>query len=230
MAVQPRIVALVPMKGHSERVPNKNFRTFNGKPLYRWILDALLGLDEVAEVVINTDARAIFESQGVGGLPRVRLRDRKPELCGDFVSMNKVLADDVANVPADIYLMTHSTNPLLLPGTLRKAIGHYRAAVAAGTADSLFAVNRFQTRFYDGSGRPINHDPANLIRTQDLEPWYEENSNLYIFSAESFAQSGARIGARPEMFVTPRAESLDIDDEEGWRMAEAVAIGRERLA
>lgn len=229
MAATPRIVALVPMKGHSERVPNKNFRHFNGKPLYRWIVDALLELDEVAEVVINTDARATFESQGVGAFPRVRLRDRKPELCGDFVSMNKVLADDVANVPADIYLMTHSTNPLLLPATIRKAIEHYTASVAAGKADSIFAVNRFQTRFYAEDGRPINHDPANLIRTQDLEPWYEENSNLYLFSAESFAESGARIGVRPAMFVTPRAESLDIDDAEGWRMAEAVSIGREKL-
>jgi CMP-N-acetylneuraminic acid synthetase len=226
---EPRIVALVPMKGHSERVPNKNFRAFNGKPLYRWIVDALLELPEVAEVVINTDARATFEAQGVGALPRVRLRDRKPELCGDFVSMNKVLADDVANVPADIYVMTHSTNPLLLPGSIRKAIAHYRAVVADGSADSVFAVNRFQTRFYRGDGSPINHDPKNLIRTQDLEPWYEENSNLYIFSAASFAASGARIGVKPKMFETPRAESLDIDDQEGWEMAEAVSVGRERL-
>jgi CMP-N-acetylneuraminic acid synthetase len=200
MAVQPRIVALVPMKGHSERVPNKNFRTFNGKPLYRWILDALLGLDEVAEVVINTDARAIFESQGVGGLPRVRLRDRKPELCGDFVSMNKVLADDVANVPADIYLMTHSTNPLLLPDTIRKAIGHYRAVTEAGAADSLFAVNRFQTRFYDGSGRPINHDPdagPRAVVRGELQP-------LHLFGRELRAERRANRRAPRDVRDTAR--------------------------
>lgn len=229
MAASPRIVALVPMKGHSERVPNKNFRPFNGKPLYRWIVDALLELPEIAEVVINTDARGTFEAQGVGALPRVRLRDRKPELCGDFVSMNKVLADDVANVPADIYVMTHSTNPLLLPATISRAIKHYQEVVGSGKADSIFAVNRMQTRFYREDMSPVNHDPKNLIRTQDLEPWFEENSNLYIFSAGSFAASGARIGVKPEMFVTPRAESLDIDDQEGWEMAEAVSIGRECL-
>ncbi len=225
----PRIVALVPMKGHSERVPNKNFRVFHGKPLYRWIVDTLLELPEIAEVVINTDARATFEAQGVGALPRVRLRDRAPALCGDFVSMNKVLADDVAHVPADLYVMTHSTNPLLRAGTIRRAIAHYRQLTGEGTADSVFAVNRFQTRFYRADGSAVNHDPANLIRTQDLEPWYEENSNLYLFSAASFARTQARIGARPAMFETPRAESLDIDDQEGWEMAEAVAIGRERL-
>lgn len=226
MTDTPRIVALVPMKGHSERVPNKNFRAFNGKPLYRWIVDALLELPEISEVIINTDARATFESQGVGALPRVRLRDRKPELCGDFVSMNKVLGDDVANVPADIYVMTHSTNPLLQAATIRGAIKRYREVVEQGIGDSIFAVNRFQTRFYREDMSAINHDPQNLIRTQDLEPWYEENSNLYIFSAPSFSKTQARIGARPQMFVTPRSESLDIDDQEGWDMAEAVSIGR----
>ncbi len=226
MTETPRIVALVPMKGHSERVPNKNFRAFNGKPLYRWIVDALLELPEIAEVIINTDARATFESQGVAALPRVRLRDRKPELCGDFVSMNKVLGDDVANVPADIYVMTHSTNPLLQSATISGAIKRYREVVAQGLGDSIFAVNRFQTRFYREDMSAINHDPNNLIRTQDLEPWYEENSNLYIFSAASFAKTQARIGGRPQMFVTPRSESLDIDDQEGWDMAEAVSIGR----
>ncbi len=94
----------------------------------------------------------------------------------------------------------------------------------------MFAVNKFQTRFYREDGSAINHDPNNLIRTQDLEPWYEENSNLYIFSAASFARTNARIGAKPQMFVTTRSESLDIDDQEGWDMAEAVCIGRERRA
>lgn len=225
----PRIVALVPMKGHSERVPNKNFRPFHGKPLYRWIIDALLELPEIAEVVINTDALATFESQGLGGMARVRLRDRPDHLRGDFVSMNKVLADDVAHVPADVYLMTHSTNPLLRPATIRAAITRFAEVRVAGLADSLFAVNRFQTRFYREDGTAVNHDPRRLVRTQDLPPWFEENSNLYLFTAESFARTGARIGARPLMFVTPRAESLDIDDEEGWQLAEAVAIGRERL-
>lgn len=229
MADSPRIVALVPMKGHSERVPNKNFRLFNGKPLYRWIIDALLELPEISEVVINTDARATFEEQGVDGLSRVRLRDRKPELCGDFMSMNRVLADDVVNVPADIYVMTHSTNPLLQPETIRRGIEMFSRVTSDGSGDSVFSVNRFQTRFYRGDGNPINHDPNNLIRTQDLEPWYEENSNLYIFSAESFARTNARIGIQPRMFETPRSESLDIDDQEGWDMAEAVSIGRSHL-
>ena len=104
IATQARIVALLPMKANSERVKGKNFREFCGKPLFRWILDALLAIDEIDEVVINTDARHILAENGLVEGGRVRIRDRKPELCGDTVSMNLILADDIAAVPADTVL------------------------------------------------------------------------------------------------------------------------------
>lgn len=219
----PRTVALLPMKAHSARVSRKNFRPFAGKPLFRWILDSLLALPEIDLVVINTDARDILTGHGLRDAERVLIRDRRPELCGDFTSMNLVLADDVAAVEASTYLMTHTTNPLLRPATIRAALAAFAGGRAAGTADSLFTVNRFQTRFYRADGSAVNHDPKNLIRTQDLEPWFEENSNLYLFDRTSFAQTRARIGARPMMFETPRIESADIDDQEGWEIAEALA-------
>ena len=212
------------MKGHSARVPGKNFKGFAGRPLVRHILDTLLEIAEIERVVINTDARETLERLGIGDGPRVLIRDRRPEICGDFVSMNRVIEDDVEAVPGDVYLMTHTTNPLLGAATIRRAIEACAVARAEGRADSLFTVNRVQTRLYDAAGRAINHDAANLVRTQDLEPWFEENSNLYIFTRDSFAATRARIGARPMMFETPRAESVDIDDLHGWHMAEALAL------
>lgn len=219
-----KIVALLPMKANSERVKGKNFRLFNGKPLFRWILETLLAVEEIDEVIINTDARHILAENGLVDGPRLRIRDRRPEICGDFVSMNLVLADDVANVPADIYVMTHTTNPLLSIESVRGSIDLYKKAVAEGTGDSVFTVNKFQTRFYRADVSAINHDPDNLIRTQDLEPWFEENSNLYVFSKDSFAKTNARIGKKPLMFEMGRTESVDIDDAESWQMAEAMSM------
>lgn len=218
-----RIVALLPMKANSERVKGKNFRDFHGKPLFRWILDALLEVDEIDQVVVNTDARRILADNGLTDTDRVLIRDRKPEICGDFVSMNKVLADDIANVAADTYLMTHTTNPLMSANTMRGAIKAFRQARRDGRADSLFTVDKVQTRFYRSDCSAVNHDPDNLIRTQDLEPWFEENSNLYLFSRESFAATNARIGRRPMMYEGPRFESIDIDDQEDWDFAMVAA-------
>jgi CMP-N-acetylneuraminic acid synthetase len=225
-----RTIALLPMKAHSARVSGKNFREFAGKPLFRWILDTLLEVKEIDRLVINTDARDILAEKGLVDTDRILIRDRKPEICGDLVSMNLVIADDLQNVPADAYVMTHTTNPLISAATIRAALASYEAGVASGTHDSLFTVNKFQTRFYRTDGSPVNHDPTNLIRTQDLEPWFEENSNLYIFSPESFAATTARIGKKPILFETPRAESADIDDQEGWDIAETLAkAGQEKL-
>jgi CMP-N-acetylneuraminic acid synthetase len=225
--MKKRIVALLPMKANSERVRGKNFRDFNGKPLFRWILDALLEISEIDLVVINTDARAVLALHGLVDSARVMIRDRKPEICGDMVSMNLVLADDVQSVEADIYLMTHTTNPLLSSETLRKALLIYDDALSVRQADSLFTVNKIQTRFYRSDGSAVNHDPDNLVRTQDLEPWYEENSNLYLFTRESFLKTNARIGKRPIMFETTKFESIDIDTPEDWDFA--VIAGRYML-
>jgi CMP-N-acetylneuraminic acid synthetase len=219
------IVALLPMKAHSERVPGKNFRPIAGKPLVKWILDALLRVDAISKIVINTDARELLEKIGITDSERVLIRDRKEDLCGDMVSMNLILADDIAAVEADLYLMTHTTNPLISTEILRDAIESFERN---DEPDSLFSVNKIQTRFYRDDGTAVNHDPDNLIRTQDLEPWYEENSCLYLFTSESFAMTGARIGEKPMMYETPPLESLDIDEPYQWFLSEAVLEKRER--
>lgn len=218
-----KIVVLLPMKANSVRVSGKNFRDFCGKPLFRWILDTLLQVPEIDRIVINTDARHILAENGLVETGRVTIRDRKPEICGDHVSMNRVLADDVANVPADLYLMTHTTNPLMSIDTIRRAITVFRQTRASGSADSLFTVDKVQTRFYREDGSPVNHDPDNLIPTQDLEPWFEENSNLYLFTRDSFAATNARIGKRPMMFESPPFESIDIDTPADWDFAVVAA-------
>lgn len=217
------------MKAHSQRVSGKNFRSFAGKPLFRWILDTLLAMPEIDKVVINTDARSLLAQGGLRESSRVLIRDRKAELCGDQVSMNLVLADDVRAIDSECYLMTHTTNPLLSGNTIRAALKAYSDARESGTCDSLFTVNKYQTRFYRSDGSAVNHDPKNLIRTQDLEPWFEENSNLYVFNRKSFSATGARIGHKPLMYPTPRWESADIDDAEGWLIAESLAVTRTHL-
>ncbi|MBM1219858.1 acylneuraminate cytidylyltransferase family protein [Ponticoccus sp. SC6-69] len=211
------------MKANSQRIKGKNFRDFQGRPLFRWVLDSLLQTPDIDEVVINTDARHILADNGLVEGGRIRIRDRKPELCGDTVSMNMILADDISAVEAETYLMTHTTNPLLKFATIQNALRAYRVGVTSGTADSLFAVNRIQTRFYREDGSAVNHDPDNLIQTQDLEPWFEENSNLYIFSRESFAATNARIGRNPILFEMNKMEAADIDTPEDWMLASALA-------
>tara|TARA_A100001015_G_scaffold308582_1_gene406446 strand:- start:1243 stop:1929 length:687 start_codon:yes stop_codon:yes gene_type:complete len=217
-----KLVALLPMKANSERVKGKNFRDFGGKPLFRWMLDTLESIKEIDTIVINTDARQILKNNGLTESNRIIIRDRKPEISGDLVSMNLIINDDVQNIDSDIYLMTHTTNPLLSKKSIQLAISNFKKALKSNDVDSLFSVNKVQERFYNFKVEALNHDPNNLIRTQDLDPWFQENSNLYLFTKKSFLSTNARIGSKPMFIETPWFESTDIDTPDDWELAEVM--------
>ena len=214
------MIALLPMKANSERVPNKNFRLIAGKPLYVWILENLFKLDFLEKIIINTDANFELFDQFKNN-NKLILRSRLEHLRGDHVSMNFIIEDDLKYFQADDYLMTHTTNPNLSPKTLTKAYSLFKER-DKNRFDTLFSVTRFQGRFYREDYSAVNHDPSELIRTQDLPPLFLENSCLYMFSREDFFRHNARIGSKPIMFETPQLESIDIDTESDWLIAESV--------
>lgn len=214
-----KTVALLPMKANSERVTGKNFKNFCGKPLFVWTLEKLISIKELDKIIINTDAKNILEKYEIINNDKIILRDRPKDICGDLVSMNLIIGNDVENVSAKTYIMTHTTNPLTTKESFISALNKYEDGLSQGY-DSLFSVNKIQNRFYDKHSKPINHDPNNLIRTQDLEPWFEENSNIYVFSKESFKHTNARIGLKPQMLEIDPIESTDIDNPSDWELAE----------
>jgi CMP-N-acetylneuraminic acid synthetase len=205
-----RIAALIPMRHHSQRVPGKNYRLLAGKPLFHHILETLLACPEINEVVVNTDSPDIMDGLNKD-FPQVRILPRPAHLCADDVPMNEILTYDTAQVAADFYLQTHTTNPLLSRETLSAGIQTFLQLYPA--YDSLFSVTRLQTRLWDQLGRAINHNPNILLQTQDLPPVYEENSCLYIFRREALLSRRNRLGERPYMYEIDPAEAWDIDDE-----------------
>lgn len=217
----PKVIGLVPMKAHSERIPNKNLRPFCGRPLFHYILEALLACRYIEAIYIDTDGEAIAQEAMAHFKERVQILWRPESIRGDHVSMNVIIGHDVSQVPGTYFLQTHSTNPLLTSATITQAIERF---VDVGDHDSLFSVTRIQARLYDRHGHPLNHDPREMRRTQDLAPIYEENSNLYLFSRSSFSHTGRRIGQRPLLFEMSKLEAMDIDDEEDFRLAESLCL------
>ena len=205
-----KIAALVPMRHHSQRVPGKNYRLLAGRPLYQHILLSLLAVPQIDQIVIDTDSPIIIE--GVQAqFPQITIIERPEHLRDDHVPMNEILTYDTGQVNADLYLQTHSTNPLLRPQTISQAIERLQSSFPA--YDSLFSVTRLQTRLWDQLGRAINHNPAILLQTQDLPPVYEENSCIYIFTRQNLVERRNRLGLRPLMFPIDAAEAWDIDEE-----------------
>ncbi len=214
------------MKGTSERVPKKNVRPLCGRPLLQWILEALTNSRHVEEIILNTDDQEIADKATenfdvtIHWRPEHLLTITSNEAC-------QLMAHDIAMTPGDHFLQTHSTNPLLKTETIDQAIETYFGNLEK--YDSLFSVTPIQKRFFWEDGRPINHDPDKLIKTQELPFVYEENSCIYIFSRHVFETLGNRMGIKPFMFTMDPYESVDIDEPFDFSMAEALMSERLKL-
>jgi len=221
---RPFIAAIVPMRHTSHRAVGKNYRPFLGKPLFWWVMQTLFDSQRVDQIVVDTDSPTIRE--GLQGDDRVTLLERPDHLRASTVPMNDVLLNTVAQLDADLFVQTHSTNPFLRPETLDAAVDRF--LLSQNTHDSAFSVARLQTRLWDKEGRPLNHNPHVLKRTQDLDPVFEESSTFYILSESTLKERHNRIGRRPLMIEVSPIEAYDIDDEDDFLIAEAIgrALGK----
>jgi CMP-N-acetylneuraminic acid synthetase len=218
-----KIAALVPMRHHSQRVPGKNYRPLAGKPLYQHIIEALLAAPEITTIMVDTDSEPVIEGLRAN-FPQVKIILRPENLRAPEMSMNEILTYDTAQVEADFYLQTHSTNPLLKAETISAAVQKFLGAYPA--FDSMFSVTRLQTRLWDSLTRAINHNPAILLQTQDLPPVFEENSCFYLFTRANLLAKRNRLGERPLMYEIPRHEAVDIDEEFDFQLAEIMMRAR----
>lgn len=209
-----RTVAIVPMKLNNRRLPQKNTKCFtNGKPLCYYILSTLLTVDGVDEVYVycsNPDIQE-FIPEGVKYLKRSESLDQ------DTTKMNEVLQCFAADVPADIYVMTHTTAPFISKESIEKGLN----AVKGGNFDSSFAAKKLQD-FLWKDGVPFNYELDNIPRTQDLPALYEETSGFYIYRNEVMTRLNRRIGEKPYIVEVGEIESIDIDEAEDFMIADAI--------
>lgn len=209
-----RIVAIVPMKLNNRRLPQKNTKTFtNGKPLCHYILSTLLKVDEIDDVYVycsNPDIKE-FIPKGVHFLQRSESLDQ------DTTKMNEVLQSFSKDVPADIYVMTHTTAPFITVESIKKGL----LAVLSKEYDSAFAAKKLQD-FLWKDGVPFNYELNNIPRTQDLPVLYEETSGFYIYESEVMTKLNRRIGEKPFIVEVGEIESIDIDEKEDFMIADAV--------
>lgn len=213
-------VAIVPMRHNSERVPGKNYRPLAGIPLYHYVVRALSAVPEIDTIVIDTDSDFIADDCAAH-FPSVRVVARPEHLRDGNIAMNNVLLNTLTQFDADIVLQTHSTNPFLKPDTVSAALRFFDRPDCQ--FDSVFSVTRLQVRLWDAQTRPVNHDPSVLLRTQDLAPLFIENSCFFIFTPKLLRDRESRIGVRPYMFEMSALEAVDIDTEDDFALASAIA-------
>ena len=145
------ISAIVPIKKESQRVPNKNFKMINGKPLFFWIISSLNASNYIDEIVINCDDIYV-EQQLNEHFDFLKFVYRPTELTGNEISMNKIIEYTIPYCKNDSIIQTHTTNPLLSVDTINDVIEKHLKSNS-----NFFSVTSLQERLYDKKGKPINH-------------------------------------------------------------------------
>jgi CMP-N-acetylneuraminic acid synthetase len=208
----------IPIKQKSQRVPNKNFKLFRNKKLYKYVLENFKK-QKNAQICVDTDSSEIQEYCAENKIDFIK---RKNYLRGHKVSVLDIIKNYIIekNITGH-FCQTHITNPFLEFSTIKKA---YKFL---DKYDCVVGSNYFYNRFWEKDNniyKPINHNPKELIQTQDLSPLIMENSCFYILDAKLFLLNNSRVYKKTYFYELKFPENLDIDTKEDWKLISNVDI------
>lgn len=209
-----KIVSFVPIKLNNQRLPGKNLLPLNGHPLCEYIFNSIKKIKEIDEKYVYCSDESIRKYMPEG----LKFLKRDKYLDGFQVKGLEIIDYFVRDVDADIYVLTHVTQPFTRSESIKKAL----AKVVSGEYDSAFSAVTLQDYLWM-DGKPLNYDMKNIIRTQDLKPIYMETGAFFIFKKEVFTKLGQRIGQKPYICEIDQFEAVDIDTAEDFDFAETVA-------
>ena len=209
-----KIALFIPIKLNNRRLPGKNLMFLNGRPLCDYIFNTVASLDPIIEKYVYCSDECIksYIPNGIYFLKRDTYLD------GYDIKGTEIIKYFLRDVKADIYVLTHVTQPFTKPQSIKTAL----CKVINENYDSAFSVIEIQDYCWYKE-KPLNYSIDNLIITQNLEPVYMETGAFYIFKRGVFETFERRIGNRPYKHIVDQFESIDIDTMDNFIFAEVVA-------
>ncbi|MCG6261977.1 acylneuraminate cytidylyltransferase family protein [Vibrio vulnificus] len=232
-----KILAITPARGGSKRLPGKNIKNLNGKPLIQWTIDAALAVQEIARVMVTTDCDEIAEiaKQAGAEVPFIR----PPELATDTSSSTDVIRHALDFYRAegeefDFVLLLQPTSPIRSADDIRHAIEQLKAH----TADAVVSVCPCDHSPLWANTLPDDRSMADFIRhevsqlrSQDLPDYYRINGAIYLTKVSRFYQENSLfLSSNIFAYVMNNESSVDIDHELDFLIAETVLKYREQNA
>ena len=212
-----KTVCYIPIKLNNQRVPGKNTKLLNGKPLLQYLLGTLANVSQIDRKYVFCSNEAIipYLPNGIDFLKRPVSLDTAE------TRFNQIFSAFMNMVDADIYVVCHVTSPFLSQESICECV----EKVQSGEYDSAFTATRIQNFLWQ-DGQPLNFDASNVPRTQDIKPVFQETSGIFVLKKEVFTTYSRRIGIKYYMKEISEREAIDIDNPEDFEIAEAVASYR----
>lgn len=209
-----KVVALIPIKLNSQRLPHKNILDLSGKPLCTYMTENLLKVKKIDEVYVYCSDEEVMNYMPQG----VKFLKRDTYLDGDLVKGQEIYERFIKEVDADVYVLAHATAPFIKTESISNALDK----VLDEDYDSAMSVKKVKT-FVWYKGKTLNYSLEDIPRTQDIEPIYYETSAFFIFRKEVFTKlNHRRIGNKPYFQEIDDIEAIDIDYPEDFKFAQTV--------
>ena len=217
-------IAIIPARGGSKGIPNKNLQTVGGVTLLARTISACLKSESIATVYVSTDSDDIAAVALNNGAQVIR---RPADISGDTASSESALLHSLneivktSSLPKNV-LFAQCTSPFIthtdIDGILDLLKDHDSALTV--THSHAFIWRKDNT----GNAIGINHDSAIRLPRQQLDPEYKETGALYAMNIDQFRTCGHRFFGRIGMYEVPADRSMEIDEPEDLRLANTLEI------
>jgi N-acylneuraminate cytidylyltransferase len=216
-------LAVLPLRGGSKSIPQKNIKFIGGKPLFAWALESALNSKIFDEIIISSDSQEILDLTKKL-YPEVSLDFRPKELASDNASSEAVLIHIMQNHNCDVISLVQATSPLTEPEDFIKA----RQKFEEESADSLVTAVSSKRFFWNHNSEPINYDPSKRPRRQDFDGWLMENGAFYFTRSDILAAEGSRLGGKISIYEMEEITGYEIDEPADWLILEQLLLRYKR--
>ncbi len=214
-------VALVPLRGGSKSIPDKNIRLIAGKPLCAWVLEAACQSGVFTKIVVSTDSPRIAEVVKGLHLP-VEILERPAELATDHATTEAVMLHAASALNFEVLATIQATSPLVKSIDFQKACDLFQA----GGYDSLLTAVRTKRFFWNDDGSALNYTPRQRPRRQDFSGSLMENGAFYFTKRSVLEHTSCRLGGRIGIYEMAAASAVEIDEPEDWALVERALLER----
>lgn len=198
-----KILAVIPARAGSKGIPNKNIRIINGKPLIAYAIENAINSKMITDIIITTDSPEI---ELIANYYGVAYKHRRPELCGDSVTLDSVIYDACKEYEKDYVVTLQPTSPTLEVDTLDKAI---QFTIDKQLDTTIAVVNKPHLAWVEKDGKVVP-DYAERLNRQYMPKRFLE-AGAFVISKSEIVTENTRIGKNVDVYEISEKEAIDVD-------------------